>query len=349
MMKYRHLGRSGLRVSEICLGTMSFGEAWSFGADAKSSMKTANAYAEAGGNFLDTANKYHHGQSEEIVGDIIAADRDYWVVATKYTLNTRSENPNASGNGRKNMVQAVEASLKRMKTEAIDLLWVHAWDFTTRVDEVMRGLDDLVRSGKVHYVGFSDTPAWVVSHANTLADLRGWSPLIAIQVEYSLIQREVERDLLPMSRAFDLGVLAWAPLATGILTGKYTRDGDPALAESKRKKLVEGRLDDRKVAIAKALDEVADEVGCTSAQAAVAWVLSRGKDLFPILGARTPEQIQDTLGAVDVGLEEAHLAALDSASKIKMGFPHDFIRRSGIQEAVFGANHPRLERPRPRG
>jgi aryl-alcohol dehydrogenase-like predicted oxidoreductase len=348
-MKFRHLGRSGLRVSEICLGTMSFGEAWSFGADAKTSMKVATAYGDAGGNFLDTANKYHHGQSEEIVGDIIAADRDYWVVATKYTLNTRSDNPNASGNGRKNMIQAVEASLKRMKTEAVDLLWVHAWDFTTRVDEVMRGLDDLVSAGKVHYVGISDAPAWVASHANTLADLRGWSPFVAIQVEYSLIQREAERDLIPMARAFDLGVLAWAPLATGILTGKYTSDGDPALKDSMRKKFVEGRLNEKKLDIARAVDEVADAVGCTSAQAAVAWNLSRGQDVFPILGARKPEQIVDTLGAVAVKLEAEHLAKLDEASKIKLGFPHDFFRQSGIQEAIFGGEHRRLERPTPRG
>ena len=195
-MKYRHLGSSGVRVSEICLGTMSFGDQWGFGADVATSHEVMTAFAEAGGNFLDTANKYHGGQTEEIVGDFVARDRDYWVLATKYTLNMRGDDPNACGNGRKNMTRAVEASLRRLKTDYIDLLWVHAWDFCSRVDEVMRGLDDLVRQGKITYVGISDAPAWVVAHANTLADLRGWSRFVGLQIQWSLCERTVERELV---------------------------------------------------------------------------------------------------------------------------------------------------------
>ncbi|MFC1662135.1 aldo/keto reductase, partial [Gemmatimonadota bacterium] len=179
-MRYKLLGRSGLRVSELGLGTMTFGEEWGWGASKKESQRIFDAYATAGGNFVDTANRYTEGTSERFVGEFVAADRGHFVVATKYTLFNREGDPNAAGNHRKNMVQSLEASLRRLKTDYIDLLWVHAWDFMTPVDEVMRGLDDLVRAGKVLYVGISDTPAWIVSQANTLADLRGWTPFVAL-------------------------------------------------------------------------------------------------------------------------------------------------------------------------
>jgi aryl-alcohol dehydrogenase-like predicted oxidoreductase len=220
-MRYKLLGKSGLRVSELCLGTMTFGEVWGWGASQSESHKIFDGFVEAGGNFLDTANNYTDGTSERYVGECIASDREHFVVATKYTLSMRKDDPNASGNQRKNMVQALEASLKRLNTNYIDLYWVHAWDFLTPVEEVMRGLDDLVRAGKVLYVGISDTPAWVVAQANTLAVWRGWTPFVGVQIEYSLLQREPERDLLPMAQAFDLAVLAWSPLAGGLLSGKY--------------------------------------------------------------------------------------------------------------------------------
>jgi aryl-alcohol dehydrogenase-like predicted oxidoreductase len=222
-MRYKLLGPSGLRVSELCLGTMSFGDAWGFGADEKESHRILGDFAEAGGNFIDTANKYHEGQSEEIVGSFLGPGRDRWVVATKYTLAMRSGDPNAAGNSRKNLRTSVEASLRRLRTDYLDVLWVHAWDYTTPVEEVMRGLDDLVQAGKVHHVALSGAPAWIASQANTLAALRGWNPFVALQMEYSLLERTAERELLPVAEAFGLSVTAWAPMAAGILTGKYTR------------------------------------------------------------------------------------------------------------------------------
>ncbi|MEM9874497.1 MAG: aldo/keto reductase, partial [Myxococcota bacterium] len=188
-MRYKLMGNTGLKVSELCLGTMSFGTKWGFGADEDESLRVAAAYADAGGNFLDTANKYHEGETEEFVAKVIAERRDRWVVATKYTLAMTSGDPNSAGNSRKNMVQAVEHSLRRLGTDNIDLLWVHAWDFTTGVEEVMRGLENLTRAGKVVYLGISDAPAWIVSQANTIAQLRGWTPFSALQIEHSLIER----------------------------------------------------------------------------------------------------------------------------------------------------------------
>ena len=219
-MRYKLFGRSGLRVSELALGTMTFGEAWGWGASKEESRLMFDAYAEAGGNFIDTANRYTDGTAETFVGDFIAADRDHFVVATKYTLWDRRNDPSFSGNHRKNMMRSLEASLRRLQTDHVDLLWVHAWDFTTPVDEVMRGLDDLVAAGKVHYVGVSDTPAWIVAQANTLAELRGWSRFVGLQIRYSLADRAAERDLLPMARAFDLEVTPWSILGARVLTGK---------------------------------------------------------------------------------------------------------------------------------
>ncbi len=348
-MRYRHLGRSGLRVSQLCLGTMSFGDMWGFGADAQTSAQIIDTFGKAGGNFLDTANKYHEGHTEEILAPIINADRDYWVVATKYTLNTRADDPNACGNSRKNLRQAVEASLRRLQTDHIDLLWVHAWDFGTPVEEVMRSLDDLVRAGKVLYVGISDAPAWVASHANTLAQLRGWTPFIGLQIEWSLLQRTVERDLVPMARAFDIGITPWGPLGAGILTGKYTREGDERLGDSKRQAMVNQRLTPAKIKIAKAVDAVADEIGCTSAQVAVAWLAHQGIDTFPIFGARKLSQIEDVLGAVDIELSAAQLASLDEVSKIELGFPHEFLGSPQVSNIIYGDNGQKIDHPPKRG
>lgn len=345
-MKYRHLGSSGVRVSEICLGTMSFGDQWGFGSDLETSHAVLGTFAEAGGNFLDTANKYHGGQTEEIVGEFIARDRDYWVLATKYTLSMRGEDPNAAGNSRKNMMRAVEGSLRRLKTDYIDLLWVHAWDFCSGVDEVMRGLDDLVRQGKVGYVGISDAPAWVVAHANTVADLRGWSRFVGLQVQWSLCERTVERELVPMARAFDIGITPWGPLHAGVLTGKYTRGEGPG--DSKRAAFNKGRLTERNLEIARVVDAIADEIEASSAQVAIAWLRGQGADVFPITGARKPEQIQDVVGATEVTLSPEQMARLHEVSKIELGFPHDFIS-SGAGEIVYGKVGERIDLPKPRG
>ncbi|MGB5875326.1 MAG: aldo/keto reductase, partial [Bacteroidota bacterium] len=269
-MRYKLLGSSGLRVSEISLGTMTFGEEWGWGSSREESRKMFDVYAEAGGNFIDTANRYTEGTSEKIVGELVRSDRERFVIATKYTLYTRKGDPNASGNHRKNMVQSLEASLKRLGMEYVDLYWLHAWDFTTHEEEVMRALDDLVRQGKVLYIGVSDTPAWIVSRANAIAGLRGWTPFVALQIEYSLIERTVEREYLPMAKALDLAVAAWAPLGGGALTGKYLRKVAGRLKPDNQ------RLGERNREIAQAVVDVAGEAGCTPTQAALSWLRSRG-------------------------------------------------------------------------
>ena len=225
-MKYYLLGKSGLRVSEICLGTMTFGKEWGWGASKEESRKIFDAYVDSGGNFIDSANIYTDGTSEKYVGDFVSYDRDRFVIATKYTSNTRAGDPNAGGNHRKNMVQSLEASLRRLNTDYIDLYWVHAWDQTTPIEEMMRALDDMVKSGKILYIGISDAPAWIVSQANTLANLKGWTEFASIQIEYSLIERTSERELLPMANALDIGITAWSPLGSGVLTGKYNKSSN---------------------------------------------------------------------------------------------------------------------------
>ncbi len=344
-MRYKLLGRSGVRVSELALGTMTFGEETDWGASKAESRKIFDAFAEAGGNFLDTANRYQGGTSEEYVGEFIGADRGHFIVATKYTLSTRHGDPSFSGNHRKNMMQSVEASLRRLNTDYIDLFWVHAWDFTTPVDEVMRGLDDLVRQGKVLYVGISDTPAWVVARANTMAELRGWSPFVATQLRYSLMDRAVERELLPMARSLDLAVTPWSVLGAGVLTGKYGHD-----------KAAHGRASQgaakvaRNLAIAELVAEIADEIGHSPSQVAIAWVMQQPGVIIPLLGARTFEQVQDDLGALDVQLDAEQLGRLDEATRIELGFPHDFIRAPFTADLLFGGTQGEIQNHRyPRG
>jgi aryl-alcohol dehydrogenase-like predicted oxidoreductase len=343
-MRYKLLGRSGLRVSELCLGTMTFGEDWGWGASKDESRRMFEAYVEAGGNFLDTANKYTNGTSERIVGELIASDRERFVLATKYTLTTRPEDPNASGNHRKNMVQAVEASLRRLGTDYIDLYWLHAWDGITPIDEVLRAFDDLVRAGKILYCGVSDAPAWVVSAANTMADLRGWSPFVGLQIEYSLIERTPERELMPMARALDLGVLAWSPLGSGLLTGKYKAVDDTSDAT----RLSEGshRLTERNLAIAREVSAVAAEIGCSPAQVAINWLRTREGVVIPMIGARNVKQLADNLGALEAPLPSAMLERLDAASAIRLGFPHDFLAMPNIREIVHGTAGELVDRHR---
>src|ERR1700742_2853382 len=255
-MDYKLLGRSGLKVSELCLGTMGFGTEGGWGADQKDSFAIMDAYANAGGNFLDTANIYKLGTSEKIIGEYLSNhDRDYFVVATKYTLKDNLTNPNASGNNRKNMMRSVEDSLKRLKTDFIDLFYLHIWDDITPIDEVLRAMDDLVKQGKVSYIAISDTPAWVVSKGNTLAELMGWSQFVALQIEYSLLQRTPERELIPMAKHFGITVTPWAPLAGGALTGKYLR------GESGRIKEGSNRRDQRAEAITRVVISIAEELG----------------------------------------------------------------------------------------
>lgn len=336
-MKYRLLGNSGLRVSELALGTMTFGEEWGWGAAKEEARKIYNAYREAGGNFIDTANLYTNGASESLLGEFLQGHREGMVLATKYTNAAPGKDPNAGGNQRKSMIQAVEASLKRLKTEYVDLYWLHIWDQLTPVEEVMRAFDDLVRQGKVLYVGVSDAPAWWVAQANTLASLRGWSPFIGLQIEYNLIQRTVERELIPMAKALNLGLLAWSPLSGGVLTGKYNgapQAGEARFAnESMRQFLPERGRQERIVA---ALWKVSQEAGRSLAQVALAWLRHREIPVIPIVGARNLSQFEDNLASLSVTLTLEQVKALDEASQIEFGFPHDFYQREMVRTFVYG-------------
>ena len=341
-MQYRLLGRSGLRVSELCLGTMTFGAEWGFGADQAGSRAQLEAFAEAGGNFVDTANRYTEGTSERYVGELIQADRNYWVVATKYTLFNRLGDPNAAGNHRKNLVQSLEASLKRLGTDYVDVLYLHAWDGLTPVEEVMRGLEDVVSAGKALYIAISDTPAWVIAQANMLADLRGWRRFIGLQVEYSLIQRTVERELLPMAKATDLGVTAWGAFGGGALTGKYLRDPNAAGRVTEKSE----RRSERAERITRKVVEIADELQVSATQVALNWVRQQAQVVIPVIGARTADQLRDSLGCLNFRLSEAHMQALNDVSAIEMGFPHDFLHQPSINNLVYAGLRDRIENHR---
>ncbi|MBF6328083.1 aldo/keto reductase [Nocardia transvalensis] len=333
---YRLLGRSGLRVSPLALGAMTFGADWGWGADSGDARKLFDIYVERGGNLIDTASMYTNGHSEQLLGEFTRDNRESLVLATKYTSVRRPGDPNSGGNHRKSMVASVESSLRRLNTDYIDLLYLHAWDFLTPVEEVLRGMDDLVRQGKVLYLGISDTPAWQVSRMQSIADLRGWSPLVALQIEYNLIERTAERDLIPMAREMGLGVVPWSPLAGGVLTGKYSRADLTAQEEATaspvgtRKELARagGVLSERGLAIADVVKGVAAELGKTPSQVALAWTLQNPGVTAPIMGARTPAQLEDNLGALDVEFDAAHLARLGEASAIDLGFPHEFLARN---------------------
>jgi aryl-alcohol dehydrogenase-like predicted oxidoreductase len=318
-MRYRRLGRTGLQVTELCLGAMTFGGT----ADLDESRRIVDAYLDAGGNFVDTANNYAGGKSEEYLGEILEGRRDEIVLATKYTAPIQPGDPNSGGNHRKSLVRSLDQSLRRLRTDHVDLLWVHVWDFGTPAEEVMRALDDQVRAGKVLYVGVSDVPAWTVAQANTLAGLRGWSPFAGLQIEYSLVERTVERELIPMAAALELAVLAWGPLGGGLLTGKYAEGaGEGRLGEG------DHRLTERNHAIVAALAEVAADAGATPAQTALSWLRSRRPaTVIPIVGARTADQLAESLGCLEVELSDDQLARLDEASRVDMGFPHEFMAR----------------------
>lgn len=325
---YRLLGRSGLRVSPLCLGTMTFGmPGW--GTDRDEAQTMLGLFCDAGGNFVDTANFYARGESERMLGQLLRDQRQRMVIATKYSLAMGAGDPNASGNQRKNMVQAVEDSLQRLRTDYIDLLYLHLWDNRTPAEEVLRAFDDLVRAGKVLYAGVSDTPAWQVSRMQAIAELRGWTPFIALQVPYNLAERTVEREFMPMAQEMGLGVLPWSPLAGGVLSGKYSRDdlGDTPATDSARRdiNLSTGRLSERALDIATVVNEVAAELGHSPAQVALAWTLCNPAVTSPVIGARNSAQLRDNLGALDVAFSGEHRARLDSASAVDPCFPHDMI------------------------
>jgi aryl-alcohol dehydrogenase-like predicted oxidoreductase len=309
------MGNSGLRVSELALGTMTFGaEGW--GAEEDESRSVYEGFREAGGNFVDTANLYGDGRSEAFLGSFVAGHRDEVVLATKYSFGL-SRDANAQGNSRKNMMASVHASLRRLRTDYIDLYWVHFKDHTTPIEEVMRGLDDLVTQGKVHYVGISDAPAWQVARGNTIAELRGWTSFVGLQVRYSLLDRDVEHELLPMARALDLTVTPWDTLGQGVLTGKYNQSNDASGRAARR-----GEIPKRALEIAGVVANVAKEVGATPSQVALAWIRDRAGVVVPLVGARTRAQLDENLGCVGVELSEQQRARLDESSAGRTPFPH---------------------------
>ncbi|HTJ65612.1 MAG TPA: aldo/keto reductase [Alphaproteobacteria bacterium] len=331
-MRYKLHGRSGLRVSELCLGAMTFGADWGWGGNDSASREMFDAFAEAGGNFIDTAYVYTEGASERLVGEFVAADRDHFVIATKYTPSTGTD-ISKSGNSRKNMRHCVETSLKRMKTDYIDLYLLHFWDNTTPIEEIMRGLDDLVRAGKVLYVAVSDTPAWQISRANMMADLQGWSPFIGMQVEYSLVERTAERELFPMAKTLDMGMTAWSPLAQGVLSGKFLGNGT---TEATRQQAA--HIPPRHNEIAQLVVDIAREYGCSPSQVALAAIrqLSKWGDIIPIIAGRNAAQVKDNIGCIDVKLDESQLKRLDDATAIDLGFPHNMLKQGYVRDMGFG-------------
>jgi aryl-alcohol dehydrogenase-like predicted oxidoreductase len=333
-MRYKLHGRSGLRVSELCLGAMTFGSDWGWGGNDADSRAMFDAFAEAGGNFIDTAYVYTEGASERLVGEFVGSDRDHFVVATKYTPSTGTD-ISKSGNSRKNMRHCVETSLRRMQTDYIDLYLLHFWDDTTPVDEIMRGLDDLVSSGKVLYVAVSDTPAWQIARANMMADLRGWAPFIGIQVEYSLVERTAERELLPMAKELDLGMTAWSPLAQGVLSGKFLGNGT-GTGEATRQQAA--NIPPRHMEIAQLVSDIAKDYGASPSQVALAAIrqMSKWGDIIPIIGGRNPAQIKDNIGCLNVTLSAEHLATLDESTKIDLGFPHRMLKSGYVKDMGFG-------------
>jgi aryl-alcohol dehydrogenase-like predicted oxidoreductase len=352
---YRLLGRSGLRVSELALGTMTFGEDWGWGASPAECGRMLDRYGEAGGNFIDTAGNYTDGSSERIVGEVVAADRDRWVIATKYTLTSRRDDPNAGGNHRKSLVRSLEASLRRLGTDRVDLLWLHMWDQTTPVEEVMRALDDQVRAGKVLHVGFSDTPAWVVSRGLAVAELRGWTPPVAVQMPWSLADREVEHEHLPMAAALDLAVTPWGLLEGGSLTGKYlaatAEAGEEAAGaapgrapEAAPRRHDADGVSERVNRIATEVVAVAAEVGRPPAQVAINWV--RGRDhgcvVVPVIGARDASQLGVNLGCLEFELEAAQVERLDAASGFRPGFQRSFLDSDEVRGLIFGDTFARI-------
>ena len=334
MMDFRILGRSGLRVSELCLGTMTFGSDWGWGADRDESRRIFDTFVAAGGNFIDTANNYTDGSSEELVGEFVAPARDRFVVATKYTLSIDADDPNAGGNHRKSLVRSLEQSLRRLRTDYVDLLWLHMYDATTPIEEAVRALDDQVRLGKVLAVGISDSPAWVVAQANTIAALRGWSPFTALQVPYNVGAREPERELLPMAEALGLALTPWGVLGAGILTGKPDAE----------RRWPEEKASETAARVLAALQEIAAERHATAAQVAIAWLLRRpaGLTIVPIVAARRREQIVDNLGALDVDLDADEVARLDDVGRPKLGFPRDFLESSDVRGLIYGSTFDRL-------
>jgi len=336
---YRILSNSGLRVSPLSLGTMTFGQDWNFGNNAEESRKVFDLYRSKGGNFFDTANGYTNGTSERYLGEYIQGIRSQVVVATKFTTNPDaalqfsgvkskdSTNPNGGGNHKKSLVENLDLSLRRLRLDSVDILYVHFWEFSTPVDQVMRNLDDVVRSGKAYHVAVSDTPAWLISKANTLADLRGWSPFVGLQTRYNLIDRSFEFELGPMARTLNIGTMPWGCLAEGFLTGKHK--GKVEEGSGRSNSVASHLTSDKNQAILAEVERIAAETGQTPAAVSLNWLLQKPGVTSPIVGARNVEQLESNLKALDFTLTPQQMHALDTVSApAVLPFPNNFIEKA---------------------
>jgi aryl-alcohol dehydrogenase-like predicted oxidoreductase len=350
-MKYKVLGSSGLKVSELCLGTMTFGEEFGIGAPEPECRRVFDAFVDAGGNFLDTADIYNAGTSERMLGEFAAANRDYLVLASKYSLNTRPDDPNAGGSHRKNLVQSLEATLRRMGTDYIDLYWVHGWDGSTDLAEVMRALDDQVRAGKILHIGISNAPAWVVAAANTLARERNQTPFTAMQLHYNLVERSIERDYFALADAQNMAILPWSPLAGGLLTGKFDRGAETAAGDDARlRNSPRGAqiLQDSNLDVAESVSAMAADIGCSTAQLALAWMMRRTSTcVIPVIGARRLAQLEDNLKSVDVAIGAENISALDALTELVPEYPQTLYASEFFQTMMYGEVRPSIELDRP--
>jgi aryl-alcohol dehydrogenase-like predicted oxidoreductase len=334
-MRYRIFGRrTGLKVSEIALGSGMFGKAWGYGAEPDEVRSILHSYVAAGGNFIDTADNYQHGEAEQHIGEFVGPNRNDFVIASKFSRGATA-NPALAmlGANRKAMVQSVEESLKRLKTDRIDLYFVHMDDGVTPMEEITRGLDDLARAGKIVYAGLSNFPAWRVATAAVIADLRGWTPIAALQIEYNLLQRTIERELLPMADGLGLGVMGWSPLAGGLLTGKY-RKGETGRATDLKGSVLHHNPE-KNAPVIDALIAIADEIRSNPGRVAIAWV--RAKGILPVIGPRTHAQLEDNLAAADLKLSDDHIRRLDNVTAVPLGYPHE-LNVSAEQRATMTGN-----------
>lgn len=332
------LGRSGLRVSPLCLGTMTFGQDWGWGSAPEESAGILDRYLDVGGNFIDTANLYTKGHSEKIIGDHLGkarSKRQRSVIATKFFGSMLTGDPNSGGSGRKAVAAACEESLRRLQTDYIDLYWMHCWDKNTPIEETMRALDDLVAAGKIRYIGFSDTPAWKVMEAQMIARFRGWTPLIALQLEYSLLERTIEGELVPMALEHGLGVTPWSPLKSGVLSGKYTR-ANAGQVKADRGEWATSALTEKAYAVIDELVKISKELESTPARVAISWAQHRPSIASTIIGARTLKQLADNLAALDVRLTTQHEERLNALTAPTLNFPYDFVNRGAARFSSSG-------------
>jgi aryl-alcohol dehydrogenase-like predicted oxidoreductase len=338
-MKYKLLGRTGIRVSELCLGTMTFGTEWGWGSDKAESKKIYDAFVNRGGNFFDTANVYTKGTSEKMLGEFVKSERDNMVIASKYSL---SEDGiiNKAGNHRKNMTQSVEQTLKSLNTDYVDLYYVHAWDFTVKPEELMRNLEYLVASGKVLSIGISDTPAWIMSRCNTIAEQKGWTPFSACQIEYSLTEHTADREILPCAEGFDMTVCGFSPLAAGMLSGKYNNPIDEPRRMDTRKS---HRLSERNLAISQQLLDICKDWNLSPAAVALKWAMLQFKNSSPIFGVRTLKQLEENLTSLDFELTDEQLNKLNSIAAIGGNNPNSFLELPRITEILYGDQKDRIE------